>query len=262
MTPSSILSEVTAQGNSKQSSGDESEFTTIEMQKTKIDPVDVINGQYTVHHASKKMDPAMTYSEKVPSLKEKQEDDSSDPDIDDDKDHAFDWDDDNRAAEPTLKRHKTVKRLQGAYNKYCCWHYLSSFMKRVIIALLGSSVFITAGVCTYIYLPHPTEEQLVDPKFKNIRANVQVWMFWAAFMWNIAWIITFLIEAVPFVVYKWVKFFRGRKSEKVKTYMEVSMHGNDVYCVLNTYSFSTGLVSRCILVLRLSLLSIGVHGLS
>ncbi|CAO3633413.1 unnamed protein product [Mucor hiemalis] len=109
------------------------------------------------------------------------------------------------------------------YRRYCCWHYLSQFMKRVVIAVIGSSIFITVGVCVYIYVPHPSEEDLADPEFTNVRANIQVWMFWAAFMWHIAWVVTFLIEAVPIVVYKWVKFFRGCRSEKVKTYMEYYM---------------------------------------
>lgn len=150
----------------------------------------------------------------------------SEGDIDDDKDHDFDWEDDdeNQTEEckaASIKRHATVKRMKGVYKKYCCWHYLSQFMKRVVIAVVGSTIFITVGVCVYLYVPIPSQEDLASPEFTNIRANVQVWMYWAAFMWHIAWIVTFLIQAVPIVVYKWVKFFRGRKSEKVKTYMEV-----------------------------------------
>lgn len=199
-------------------------FTTINITK---DTEKLISSP--THTSTTPMTPGTTVKA-APQLNEKEhlenDDDSSEGDIDDDKDHSFDWDDEddidkNKRITPEIERHHTVKRIRGMYRKYCCWHYLSQFMKRVVIAVIGSSLFITVGVCVYIYVPHPSEEDLANPEFTNVRANIQVWMFWAAFMWHIAWVVTFLIEAVPIVVYKWVKFFRGRRSEKVKTYMEV-----------------------------------------
>jgi hypothetical protein len=154
--------------------------------------------------------------------------DDEEADIDDDKDHDFDWNDNpdseqSPANASSVQRNTTIKRIRTVYRKYCCWYYLSNFMKRVFIALIGSSIFITVGACVYIYFPRPSEAELEDPEFTNIRANVQVWMYWAAFMWHIAWITTFLIEAVPFLVSKWVKVFRGRRSERVKSYLEVTI---------------------------------------
>ncbi|KAI9485351.1 MAG: hypothetical protein EXX96DRAFT_645318 [Benjaminiella poitrasii] len=146
-------------------------------------------------------------------------------DIDDDQDHDFEWDDD--LGEKTLpetkvanKKKTTFRRMKAAYRKYCFWHYLSSFMKRVVIAVIGSSIFITVGVCVYIYVPRPTQAESEDPNYTNVRDNVQIWMYWAAFMWHIAWITTFVIDAIPSLLTKWIKFFRGRRSERVKTYME------------------------------------------
>jgi hypothetical protein len=157
---------------------------------------------------------------------EDEDDSTSVGDIDDDKDHNFDWNDNPDApskenGNATLKRNRTVQRIQKAYTKYCCWHYLSQFMKRVIITVIGSTIFIVIGICFYIYFPRPSAADLQDPNFTNIRANVQVWMYWAAFMWHIGWVTTFMTEAVPYIVTKWVKIFRGRRSEKVKSYMEV-----------------------------------------
>jgi hypothetical protein len=157
--------------------------------------------------------------------------DEEEADIDDDKDHDFDWNDnpdssENPANASSMQRSTTIKRIRKVYRKCCCWNYLSNFMKRVVIAIVGSSIFITVGVCVYIYFPRPSEAELADPEFTNIRANVQAWMYWAAFMWHIAWITTFLIEAVPFLVSKWVKVFRGRRSERLKTYLEVTIVNN------------------------------------
>lgn len=170
-------------------------------------------------------------------LEHDDDDSSSVGDIDDDKDHDFDWNDNpedrgNAAGNgsSTLKRNRTVQRLQKAYTKYCCWHYLSQFMKRVIIAVIGSTIFIVVGVCFYIYFPRPSQADLQNPNFTNVRANVQVWMYWAAFMWHMGWITTFMLEAVPYIVHKWVKIFRGRRSEKVKSYMEVRHSLFNSYC--------------------------------
>ncbi|CEP19714.1 hypothetical protein [Parasitella parasitica] len=155
-------------------------------------------------------------------------------DIDDDNDHEFDWNDDNKKTNlndaeagrsPSAKRNGTTKyqKVKALYRKYCFWHYLSQFMKRVVIASIGSAIFITVGVCIYVYFPRPSKNQEDDPSFENIRDNVQVWMYWAAFMWHIAWLSTFITEAVPYIVSKWVQFFKGRRSEKVKSYMEYYM---------------------------------------
>lgn len=146
-------------------------------------------------------------------------------DIDDDKDHDFDWNDSDANADKqsarSVKQNTTFQRARRLYRKYCFWHYLSLFMKRVVIAAIGSAIFITVGVCIYIYFPQPSPREEDDPNFKNIRDNVQVWMYWAAFMWHIVWLSTFITEAVPYIVTKWVQFFKGRRSEKVKSYMEV-----------------------------------------
>ncbi|EPB89904.1 hypothetical protein HMPREF1544_03287 [Mucor circinelloides 1006PhL] len=148
-------------------------------------------------------------------------------DIDDDKDHDFDWNDSDANADKqsarSVKQNTTFQRARRLYRKYCFWHYLSLFMKRVVIAAIGSAIFITVGVCIYIYFPQPSPREEDDPNFKNIRDNVQVWMYWAAFMWHIVWLSTFITEAVPYIVTKWVQFFKGRRSEKVKSYMEYYM---------------------------------------
>ncbi|KAI8637277.1 Mechanosensitive ion channel-domain-containing protein [Parasitella parasitica] len=151
-------------------------------------------------------------------------------DIDDDKDHNFDWNDDNNnntnahtEATRSAKGNTKYQKVRALFRKYCFWHYLSQFMKRVIIAATGSAIFITVGVCIYVYFPRPSKNQENDPSFENIRDNVQIWMYWAAFMWHIAWLSTFITEAVPYIVSKWVQFFKGRRSEKVKSYMEYYM---------------------------------------
>lgn len=137
-----------------------------------------------------------------------------------DSDREFDWNDDPDQVKP--KRRKTAReRFTAAMKNPCCWHYLSPIIKRIIIAILGSCIFIVIAVVIYATLPQPTEAQLADPNFTNVRSNVQCWMYWAAFMWHIFWITTFMLDMVPSIVSLWTKLFKGRRSEKVKSYMEV-----------------------------------------
>lgn len=52
-------------------------------------------------------------------------------------------------------------------------------MKFVVIAVIGSVTFATAGVCIYIYSPRPLRTEKDYPNFDNIRDNIQVWMYQA-----------------------------------------------------------------------------------
>ncbi|KAI7863363.1 Mechanosensitive ion channel-domain-containing protein, partial [Spinellus fusiger] len=133
-----------------------------------------------------------------------------------DDDDEFDWNDDDQEKS---KRDSSRLTLQ----KPCCWHFLSPFMKRLIIAFIGSCVFISIAVCVYFLLPRPSETEMEDPNFTNVRSNVQLWMYWSAIMWHIGWITTVLIELFPSVVSLWTKCFWGRRSERVKSAMEYYM---------------------------------------
>lgn len=137
-----------------------------------------------------------------------------------DGDEEFDWNDD--PDQPRPKRRKTTRqRIQEAMRRPCCWSYLSPVTKRFIFALVGSCVFITPAVCVNLLLPVPTEAERQDPNFKNVRSNLQCWLYWAAFQWHIGWVTTVVVEMVPSIVSMWTKMFRGRRSEKVKSAMEV-----------------------------------------
>lgn len=142
---------------------------------------------------------------------------------DQDSDREFDWNDDPDQVKP--KRRKTAReRFTAAMKKPCCWHYLSPLLKRIIIAILGSCMFIVIAIVIFFALPEPTESQKLDPNFKNIRSNVQCWMYWAAFMWHIYWVTTFMMDVIPSAVSLFSKLFHGRRSEKVKSYMEVKYY--------------------------------------
>jgi hypothetical protein len=142
-------------------------------------------------------------------------------DKEEESDREFDWNDDPDQVKP--KRRKTAReRFTAAIKRPCCWHFLSPFIKRLIIALLGSCIFVVIAIVIYFTLPQPTQAQMNDPNFTNIRSNVQCWMYWAAFMWHIFWLTTFIMDFVPSIVSLFSKFFHGRRSEKVKSYMEVS----------------------------------------
>ncbi|KAG1446026.1 hypothetical protein G6F56_009711 [Rhizopus delemar] len=92
-----------------------------------------------------------------------------------DSDREFDWNDDPDHVKP--KRRKTAReRFQAAMNNPCCWHYLSPLLKRIIIAILGSCMFIIVAIVIYFTLPKPTEAEQQNPDFKNIRSNVQCWI--------------------------------------------------------------------------------------
>lgn len=140
-----------------------------------------------------------------------------------DSDREFNWDDDPDQVKP--KRRKTAReRFTAVMKTPCCWNYLSPLLKRIIIAILGSCMFIIIAVVIYLTLPEPTESEKLDPNFKNIRSNVQCWMYWAAFMWHIYWGTTFILDIVPSTVSLFSKMFHGRRSERVKSYMEVKYH--------------------------------------
>ncbi|KAI9476278.1 MAG: Mechanosensitive ion channel-domain-containing protein [Benjaminiella poitrasii] len=156
-----------------------------------------------------------------------------------DSDHDFDWNDDPDQVKP--KRRKTAReRFQAAMQNPCCWHYLSPVIKRLIIAILGSCIFITIAVVIFATLPEPTEAEKADPSFKNIRSNVQCWMYWAAFMWHIFWVTTFMLDLVPSIVSLWTKLFKGRRSEKVKSYMEYYMSLKGYLCLVLLSAWNIG----------------------
>ncbi|CAO3597379.1 unnamed protein product [Absidia cylindrospora] len=160
---------------------------------------------------------------------------------DDDDDEEFDWNDDPDAPAKPKRRRTTRERIQAAMKKPCCWHFLSPFMKRLIIAAIGSLIFIAIAVVIYLLLPKPTVTEENDPNFSNIRSNVQIWMYWAAFMWHIGWITTMFVEIVPSFVSLWTKIFVGRRSEKVKSSMEyyMSMKRYITILLLGAWSFAS-----------------------
>ncbi|GAA5813923.1 hypothetical protein MFLAVUS_007412 [Mucor flavus] len=158
---------------------------------------------------------------------------------DGDSDREFDWNDDPDQVKP--KRRKTAReRFTAAMRNPCCWHYLSPLIKRVIIAILGSCVFIVVAIVIFLTLPEPTEAEQADPNFKNIRSNVQCWMYWAAFMWHIYWITTFVLDVVPPIVSLFSKLFHGRRSEKVKSYMEYYMSLKGYFCLIMLAAWNLG----------------------
>ncbi|KAI8089795.1 uncharacterized protein BX664DRAFT_333906 [Halteromyces radiatus] len=157
-----------------------------------------------------------------------------------DDDDEFDWNDDPDAPAKPKRRKTTRERIQAAMKKPCCWHFLSPFMKRLIIALFGSLIFIAIAVAIYLLLPEPTTQEENDPNFSNIRSNVQIWMYWAAFMWHIGWITTVFVEIIPSFVSLWTKIFVGRRSEKVKSSMEYYMAMKKYITILLLGSWNWG----------------------
>ncbi|KAL0088603.1 Mechanosensitive ion channel-domain-containing protein [Phycomyces blakesleeanus] len=144
-------------------------------------------------------------------------------DIEDDDDTEFDWNDDPSQPQKPKRRRTARERFQAAIQRPCCWHFLSPFMKRFIIAILGSGTFVGVAVCVNVFLPPPSQAEMEDPNFTNVRSNVQLWMYWAAFMWHIGWITTVFIEMIPSAVSLWTKCCWGRRSERVKSTMEYYM---------------------------------------
>ncbi|KAI8978039.1 Mechanosensitive ion channel-domain-containing protein [Pilobolus umbonatus] len=130
----------------------------------------------------------------------------------------FDWN-----ADPDVKpirRQTTLRKLKGFIDRPCCWHYLSPLVKRVFIAISGSVMFVGIAIIIYFTLPAATEEERARPGFKNIRSNVQCWMYWAAFMWHAVWITLIVSDLLPSLISHFTKKFTGRRSEKIKTYLE------------------------------------------
>ncbi|KAG0764486.1 hypothetical protein G6F57_006919 [Rhizopus arrhizus] len=135
--------------------------------------------------------------------------------VDEDSDHEFDWNDDPEHVKP--KRRRTAReRIQAAMRNPCCWHYLSPLLKRIIIAFFGSCLFIVVAVIIYLTLPKPTEAEQQNPDFKNVR------------------------NSVPSIVSLWIKIFRGRRSERVKSYMEYYMSLKGNWCVVLLAAWNIG----------------------
>ncbi|KAI8070753.1 Mechanosensitive ion channel-domain-containing protein [Gongronella butleri] len=155
-----------------------------------------------------------------------------------DDDHEFDWNDD---PDKPKRRKTTRERIQHAMSQPCCWHFLSPVMKRIILAVSGSAVFIAVAVAIYLLVPQPTPEQLADPNYPNVRGNVQLWMYWAAFMWHIGWITTLFVELIPSIVSFWAKNVKGRRSEKVKSHMEyyMAMKPYITICLLGAWNWGS-----------------------
>lgn len=142
----------------------------------------------------------------------------------------FDWNEDPAADQPQIKRRKTARQLLQliACRPSCCWRYLSPFSKRLILALVGSIVFSTPAICVNLLMAVPSEEERTLPDFKNMRSNLQCWLYWTAFQWHIGWVTTVFVEIIPAVVSMWTKLFKGRRSERVKSAMEVTRATLDV----------------------------------
>ncbi|KAI9259072.1 hypothetical protein BY458DRAFT_541266 [Sporodiniella umbellata] len=160
--------------------------------------------------------------------------------VEDDSDREFDWNDDPDSAIKPTRRRTARERFQAAMKTPCCWHYLSPLLKRIIIAFLGSCLFIVVAVVIYFTLPSPTKEEQQNPDFKNVRSNVQCWMYWAAFMWHIFWVTTFALDSVPAIVSLWIKIFRGRRSEKAKSYMEYYLSLKNFLCLVLLSAWNIG----------------------
>lgn len=135
-------------------------------------------------------------------------------------DSEFDWNADPNETKP--KRRRTTKeRIKSVMSRPCCWHYLSPFSKHFIIGFTGSCLFVGVAMIAHFLFPYPSFEEQASPGFANVRNNVQCWMYWAAIMWIIGWLTTIFVEALPSVVSMWVKLFMGRRSEMVKSQLEV-----------------------------------------
>ncbi|KAI9313484.1 hypothetical protein BX666DRAFT_1976981 [Dichotomocladium elegans] len=157
----------------------------------------------------------------------------------DDDDDEFDWDDD--PDQPRPRRRKTAReRIHSVMRRPCCWSYLSPVVKHIIIGLVGSCLFIIAAVCVYAFLPKPTEEERLQPGFKNVRSNLQCWLYWAAFQWHIFWVVTMALEVAPSIVSLWTKVFKGRRSEKVKSSMEYYLNVKRYLTLLILAAFNWG----------------------
>jgi len=137
-------------------------------------------------------------------------------------DSEFDWNADPNEAEKPKRRRTTREKIKSVMEQPCCWHYLSSFSKRFLIGFGGSCLFVGVAVLVHFLIPYPSAEEEASPNFPNVRNNVQCWMYWSAIMWTIGWFTTIFVEALPSFVSMWVKVFMGRRSEMVKSQLEVS----------------------------------------
>lgn len=141
-------------------------------------------------------------------------------------DSEFDWNADPNEAEKPKRRRTTKERIKSVMQRPCCWHYLSPFSKRFLIGFGGSCLFVGVAMLVHFLLPYPSFDEQASPNFANVRNNVQCWMYWSAIIWIIGWFTTIFVEALPSVVSMWVKFFMGRRSEMVKSQLEVIKRRN------------------------------------
>jgi hypothetical protein len=136
-------------------------------------------------------------------------------------DSEFDWNADPNEPEKPKRRRTTKEKIKSVMQRPCCWHYLSPFSKRFLIGFGGSCLFVGVAMLVHFLLPYPSFDEQASPNFANVRNNVQCWMYWSAVVWIIGWFTTIFVEALPSVVSMWVKIFMGRRSEMVKSQLEV-----------------------------------------
>lgn len=156
-----------------------------------------------------------------------------------DEDEEFDWFEDDHQQDRLKRSKSSIRRAKHKNIKQpCCWHYLTPYMKRFLICFIGSFTFIIIAVLAHIYLPEGTIQQQNNPNFKNVSKNVQMWMWWAAFMWSISWVTSIFSQLVPSIVRYFTKSITGAHSENVKTRLLVCNHNhkkdhyyNDHHCI-------------------------------
>ena len=99
--------------------------------------------------------------------------------------------------------------------------YPISFIAILFSSLIGSTllagVLITPGILVhfYWYKPHPSTHR------RDVKDNIQAWLFWIAANLVISWYIAMLINIVPILLRYFISLSWGHVSESVKSKIEM-----------------------------------------
>ncbi|KAL1920057.1 uncharacterized protein VTP21DRAFT_1203 [Calcarisporiella thermophila] len=134
--------------------------------------------------------------------------------LDDEDD--FDWE---AEAESELDDPDFRKKRRQAATHF--WARLSPFVRALIVGALGGAALVApAVILLFVYNVFP--EQIYNPtrRGNTTLQQVQMWSFWAAWVWIMGAIAYFCVEVLPKLVVTLTKLLTGGCSESIKTRLE------------------------------------------
>ncbi|KAL1919751.1 uncharacterized protein VTP21DRAFT_1682 [Calcarisporiella thermophila] len=89
---------------------------------------------------------------------------------------------------------------------------LSPFMRSLVGGTIGASILVAPGIVAHFVM--------LDPSQEFTKRSIELWSFWAAWIWGITWITYFWVQVLPKIVVTVTKRFWGQCPEWLKLRLE------------------------------------------